>query len=326
MSRFFKHFKWKIAKGKEEWFILIFSFLLALSIWTIHNLSLRYTNYLEYSVEVNTNIEGRYIDAVSLDKVMVKARTSGYYLLAYMSYENVIPLNLEPRFFHQVSPASDTFVVYISEIKGYLEESLRDLYNLSEITTESIRFVFPQISTKKVPVIAKTEFDYKSQYMPLSSLVLKPDSVVISGEDDVIGGVDAVYTDLIADSRIDKSFQGVANLIPIADVGMSQTQIYYSQSVERYVEQTIELPLNVVGVPPDKTVIPLTSNVEMSFRQLTSSHHSFSQRDFQCAIKYSDLVSSINLQVIPTLVKAPEGIYYVDFDPPYIDCIILDKK
>lgn len=325
MSSFNWHWIHKIAKGRGEWLTLLFSLLLALSIWTIHNLSLRYSAYLQYNVHFRTNIEGRVMEADAEDAIMLRARASGYNLMS-QHFNDLITLNLESRYFHQISQGSDTFMVYVSEIKGELEKVLlEDISSIENFTTEVVRVILPKIETKKVPVIAQTQVDYLPQYMAVSEMLLTPDSILISGEDDLVERVDAVYTKIISAKKVKKRFQGVVGIIPVDGLNTSQSQIYYSQEVGRYIEQSLELPLEVINVPKDKELLPLSTKVTVVYRQLLSSHRALYPSDFTCVINYQDAASAINSQVVPHLVKVPEGIYSVTFDPPYVDCIILDK-
>lgn len=306
---------------------MLFSLLLALSIWTIHNLSLKYTTYLQSEVNVNTNLEGRVMNAVSEDALILKARASGYSLMVH-SLSGMFFMDLEPKYFHQASPESDTFVVYISEIKDILEKQLleEDITSIEDFTTEKMRFVFPRILTKKVPVIAQTQIDYASQYMPISEISLNPDSLLIYGEEKDFYRVNAVYTDMISKRDIKRNFQGVAHIIPIENINISQTQVYYKQEVGRYIEQTIDIPLEVINAPKDRDILPLTSRITVKFRQLLSSHREVSESDFRCVVDYNELENSINLQVVPKLLKHPNGIYSVSYNPPYVECIVLDRR
>lgn len=306
---------------------LLFSLLLALFIWTIHNLSLRYTAYLQYYVHVKTNIEGRVLEADAEDVIMMRVRANGYTLLTHPLHDE-ISLDLEPRYLRQVTPGSDTFLVYVSEIKDIIEKQLIDgkISNVENYTTEMVRVILPKIDTRKVPVVAKTQLEFTSQYMAVSDLKLNPDSLIIYGEDDVVKNVDAVYTNIISRTGVSKDIQGVVNIIPIEGVTISKDYVYYSQEVERYIEQSIELPLEITNVPKGKELLTFVSKVKVVYRQLLESHKQLDMSDFRCVLDYKDIERSINSQAVPRLEKAPLDIYSVSFDPPYIDCIVLDEQ
>jgi hypothetical protein len=98
------------------------------------------------------------------------------------------------------------------------------------------------------------------------------------------------------------------------------------RTIGRYIEQNIELPLEIINVPRGKELLPFASSVKVVYRQLLDSHKPLDMSDFRCVLDYKDIESSINSQAVPRLEKAPQGIYSVSFDPPYVDCIVLDKQ
>ena len=44
----------------RDWAVFLLALLLAFSIWLIHNLSLKYTEFMQASVEAVSNIEGHF--------------------------------------------------------------------------------------------------------------------------------------------------------------------------------------------------------------------------------------------------------------------------
>jgi hypothetical protein len=86
------------------------------------------------------------------------------------------------------------------------------------------------------------------------------------------------------------------------------------------------LPLEIINVPKGKELLTFVSKVKVVYRQLLESHKQLDMSDFRCVLDYKDIESSINSQAVPRLEKAPLDIYSVSFDPPYIDCIVLDEQ
>ena len=62
----------------RDWVVLLLALLLAFSIWVIHNLSLKYNNYMSVPVVAKCSIPGH--SSVSADKadVTARCRATGY--------------------------------------------------------------------------------------------------------------------------------------------------------------------------------------------------------------------------------------------------------
>ena len=68
-------------KDRKEWLMLLLSLLLAFIVWLIHSLSLQYSVFLEYNVELNSTLQGRARSSVSQDVLIVRGKSDGYYIL-----------------------------------------------------------------------------------------------------------------------------------------------------------------------------------------------------------------------------------------------------
>lgn len=68
-------------KDGKEWLLLLLSLLLAFIIWLLHSLSLQYSVFFEYNVELTSSLEGRSRSAASEDLLIVRGRSEGYYIL-----------------------------------------------------------------------------------------------------------------------------------------------------------------------------------------------------------------------------------------------------
>ena len=62
----------------RDWVVLLLALLLAFSIWMIHNLSLRYNDYMSVPVIARCNIPGHADVSSGKTEVTARCRTTGY--------------------------------------------------------------------------------------------------------------------------------------------------------------------------------------------------------------------------------------------------------
>jgi hypothetical protein len=319
--------KFKFAKGGREWLLLLLSLLLAFFIWSVHNLSLRYSVYLQYHLEVKSNMEGRALESESEDLLIMRVNATGFYILQHRFLkQSLISISLEPKFLHKNENDPNTFIVYSNEIRDKIEFDLGNDVNIEYFTTESLAFLFPQINCRKVAVAARMEIGYRSQYMPTGRVYLRPDSVMIYGEDKYISNVDSVFTKIITKRRVRRSFQGMTEIIPSNRVRVSQEEIYYKQDVDRYIERSIEVPVKVINVPHDEIMIVLPSKITLTFRQSFNSRREYSEDDFVYIADYNDFLNSIDSKIVPKANILPKNIYSVSFVPPFVEAVYINEK
>ena len=69
--------------GGRDWAVLLLALLLAFSIWVIHNLSLKYNDYLTVSVAARCSIDGHSALASNTCDVVARGRATGYKVLKF---------------------------------------------------------------------------------------------------------------------------------------------------------------------------------------------------------------------------------------------------
>ena len=314
----------KDRKDGKEWLLLLLSLLLAFVIWLLHSLSLQYSVFFEYNVVLNSSLGGRSRSAVSEDVLIVRGRSEGYYILRQRIGRRKT-INVSAPATALVHEDGDVFSVGCENIKSNIVEALGGNVDLEFIVSDSLDFTFPRITSKRVPVAPKTSIVFNGQYMPLGRIELRPDSVDIYGDARLLETVDSVMTETISASGVDGPIQGIITLVPIRRVDYSEDNIYYSLNVVRYIEETMDVPITAVGVPEGKELYVLPSKVRLTYRRVFSGTQ-YNQDDFALVVDYADFINTIDSELIPELVKKPEGVISWEMSPRYVDCILLESR
>ncbi len=305
--------------------MLLLSLLLAFIIWLIHCLSLTYSVFLEYNVDLTSSLEGRARTSLSEDVLVVRGKADGYYILKHrFSKRSTLNVTADAGQVLKSEGDNDRFYIKCEQVKGNIVDALGSSVELEFIVTESMEFEFPKMTSKVVPIIAKSSITYAGQYMPMAELAIEPDSVEIFGEDRILENIDSVWTETISYNRLDKSIQGFVDLIPIRRIEFAQKSVYYTLNISRYIEESVYVSVNVVNVPEDKSVIVLPAQIKITCRR-TFGGEPLRAEDVVLQVDYNELVKGIDTQAIPALVKAPENAVYYQLNPRYVECLILDK-
>ena len=175
----------RIAFGEgRNWLILAVSLLLAFFMWSVMKLSRNYSSYIRYHVEVTSNIPGRTNCAVSVEELVIGAKSNGFDILhnTRNSGKNILHLTeVDPKFFHKVSSEGDQFYLLPDDIRQAVQDALGNEIKVESFATDTLYFVFPVQSYKKVPVQVQSVITCQDQYMPMSPMLIRPDSILIYG-------------------------------------------------------------------------------------------------------------------------------------------------
>ncbi|MFA6676394.1 MAG: hypothetical protein WCS34_02235 [Bacteroidales bacterium] len=317
-----KHNKYYInLKEGREWILLLTSLFLALFIWFIHNLSSEYSDYLEFSVKVQTDMPGRKNIAFSNNILIVRGKSTGFKLLKNkISNPSNLNLHINSKYFHHQT--HNIYYIKTSDIRMDIERALSDITFVENLRTDTLFFTFPSVVHKKVAVIPKSSISLHEQYMMIDKIKMDPDSIIIYGDENYLSRINAVFTMPITFRQLSKSKEGMIKILPMKSIRFSQKQVLYSIKVDRFVEEYIKnIPLRVINLPEGGNIKLLPSRINLVYRRSFGYKKALTADDFDYVVDYNDYINAIDSKVIPKALLSPQSVYYTEIDPPYVECV-----
>ncbi len=315
-------------RGRQT-LLFLFCLFLAFIIWSVHKLSGDYSIYLNYRVQVTTDIQGRASVAFSDNLLTLRGRGSGFHILQqrFLKEGEVVRLEIDKKLFKRVPSTKDGFVLLSSDIRDELSENFGDKFIIEYFTVDSLFFNFPKQVNLRVPVAPIYEVEYKEQYMAVKKMKLNPDTITIYGDYAVIQLVDSIKTKKIAFNNLSKTKNGIVDLEQLPGIRFSQNDVYYTLEVERYVEKSISLPVEVRDCPSEKKVTFFPQEVKLIYRMPFKYIKNTDQTEnLKIVIDYKDIINSVNYFVDPSLERVPDNFLSFDFDPKIIECKVVENK
>lgn len=311
----------KLFGGGRNWLILVFSLLLAFFMWSVMKLSGNYSSYMRYHVGVTTHIEGRKGSAIAEDVLVIGAKSTGFTILKNRDKkaETLLLDEVDPRLFRQYG-GGDFFYLLPDDIKQPVQDVLGKEITVESFATDTLLFRFPLQTNRKVPVRVKEMISYKGQYMPYSDMVVRPDSILVYGNEEVIGKIHEVETKIIKIKGAAGAVSGVIEIVPVDGVRFSHDEVFYTQEAGRYVEQRVKVPVTILDLPPYANVAVVPQEVELRFRQPFGAVVKYDISDFQVAVDYNSILMKDVAR--PTITKMPEGILSVSTEPVFVEFVL----
>lgn len=312
------------AKRGGDLLILVFSLLLAFFMWGMHRFTQKYSTFFDYKIEADSNIGGRAKSAVSYNSLVMRGKATGFYILQQRLSERAdmgnINLSIDAKELKPVTGRPDFFYIRSEEIKEKVQEALGNDFELESITTDTLYFQFPRQANKKVPVAVRKDIEFAGQYTSIGSMQLRPDSVVVYGNEALIKNIDSVYTQVIVVKNADSPIQGVVRLKGVDGVRFSEDHLYYSLSVGRYFEDEVTAKVNVINAPASARLIVIPQEIKLSYRMLFENKKEMDASDFQVVVDYNKIGDSNIAR--PYIIKSPDNIFSVKMEPMFVECIV----
>ncbi|MBO5418639.1 MAG: hypothetical protein J6A22_01020 [Bacteroidales bacterium] len=302
--------------------VFLLALLLAFVVWLIHNLSLRYNDYLSVPVQAHANLNGHSSVSSNSTDVVARCRTTGYKVILTNLKKGRRPVGVKfsPSVMHKGD--EDLFYVTSADLQNYSHLIFGDDVTVEYFVSDTLYFRFPQEQHKKVPVHPVYTVTYRPQYMNDGELAVYPDSVIVYGEPYQLELIDKVYTKPIRHHDLDRNVQGLVSLETVRGVRFSENEIHYILDVIRYVEMTVSRQVVPMGFPEGKQVLMLPSSVEVKCRcafPLVSN-----LEDMEMNILYEDFQYSLSGLCPVRMKEAPRGLIDYECSPVGVECIIED--
>ena len=310
-----------VKANRKDLTVFLLSFLLAFTIWFIHNISLRYSEIFTSAVSVETNLPGRRNVSANNCIVVARCRATGYSVMVNKMFRGTRPVTVHLD--GNVLRHKDGDLFYM------LPESVPEFGNLvfgSSVSsveyylTDTLYFHFPAENCRKVPVEVIADLDFRPQYMSRRGVELTPDSVYVYGDSSRIGNISRVLTKRIVLGDLSSDIHGTVALEKPAGVRISENELEYSINVRRYVTENVTMPVIVKNIPAGKAVAVYPSQIKVSLNclfPLTINPESLNL----LYIDYCDFEKSRSGKCVVQCEPLPDGVLGISAETSIVNCV-----
>ncbi len=303
--------------------VFLLALLLAFSIWLIHNLSLKYNDYLTSAVIAQCNLEGHSNRSINRSDVVARCRATGYQALTSKISRKPVTVNFDPSVMKHKE--DDLFYVLSSDLTEYAHLIYGEGVTLEYFVSDTVFFRFPEVDHKKVPVQPVYSITFAEQHMAEGQLKVVPDSITLYGESRRLESIDKVFTGHIKYSSLTDDIQGVVGVERIRNVRMSAEEVHYFLDVSRYVEVKKTLPVRIINLPADKGLQAFPSSVtilaKFKFPLVDGDYE-----NLELQVDYRDYVKSLSGKCPVKLAAMPKGMISYEVSPVAVSCLLEDKR
>ena len=322
MKDFFRKIFGSLNINGREIPAFLLSLLLPFSIWLLHNLSLRYNDYIKVSVAALYHAEGHAAVSSNECEVMVRGRTTGYNMIKFKY--GLRGKRVEVPFARMHMKEPEIFYVTSSELQEYTPLIFGGDVNLEYYLNDTLFFRFPFETFRKVPVRLACDFDFAPQYTLAGAISVEPDSVAVYGEPYRLEKIDCIYTEPLKFSGLSSDVNGVARLDRMRGLRFDEESVRYSIGVVRYAEFTENANISVRNVPPGRTMAVFPSSVRVSYRCVFPAREDVSGA-LKFYVDYNDFISSRHGKCVVRAEYPAQGVISCSVDPQVVECVMLDR-
>jgi len=305
----------------------IFFVLVSTIFWFVRSLGQQYETNVSYPVRYTDFPENKVLIGEIPQKLMLRVRASGFSILKSRLNLNIIPLRFNVNSYAMNSSGMDTYIVITENIKEMLSEEL-DQIRILNISPDTLFFRLTDVVTRKVPVMPSLgmhERFYQKQFTQNGEIQISPDSITISGPDNVVDTIQFIYTEPISFTNLTDTITKDFKLEEMQLLTYSIQKVKVTIPVDRFTEVESSLPVQTVNVPDSLTMIAIPGQIKITYNICISNYKQMVHNPLLPRINYRDIQASRSGRLSVFLADTPRVISNVRFNPHEIEFLITRK-
>ena len=318
---------WLELKVDRNGFIFLVFLVLSTGFWFLNALQKDYTTIIEYPIKFTNTPKGYILKDNRTKKLQLKVNAGGFNIISYYLSASFSPLTIEVSEMKQISDdkKSEFYLIsskYFRSLNGQLSSDLQ----LLEISPDTLFVNLFPLKAKKIPISANIETLFEKQYLQGGKLIINPDSVTVSGDAAIVDSIKEVFTEHTVFNNLKDTLIANLSLENIEGVKLSVTSTSVTIPVEPFTESTILIPIIAKNVPDSFRFKAFPPEIKVSFRVSLSRFEEIKAGDFLAAIYFTNEPGNDNNQRLKVkLEKYPDGLYFMDYSPLFIE-YLLEKR
>ena len=299
---------------REKLNIFIASVIFAFILWGSISLSDIYYTNVDVKLTLYNFPQGYTTGSQLPEKIKLRVKGLGWRLVS---------INVGPETEFRVSVGGDSGKHNIN-LYDYLESNrwlLSDV-EIINIYPDSLRFFVERIISRKLPVTSGLDLEFKPGYGLASDIVLRPDTVVVSGPFSLLKTMKEIRTVDKSLSLLDSRTRLEVNLPVMNGIEYNTNLIEVILDIQRIVDKQFEsVNVDVIDIPPRKEVVLLPNKIGFNVRGGIEILGKLQPDQFRAYVRYQTLVQDTTGSVTPIL-EMPKNVILQYLKPDRLRYVI----
>lgn len=307
-----------LSEKSREFFIFLFFFLVAGGFWLLQTLNNDYEAEFAIPVRLRKVPDNIILTSEPASKLHISVKDKGTVLLNYMLGKSFYPVTIDfTEYLNEDSHVKIPASRFVNEVMGQMKASTQ----LLSIDPDTLEYIYSTGASKRVPVRLNGSLKADRQYF-FSDTLFQPDSVTAYAPEFMLDTIHAAYTQYVALENISDTIYQQLLLQAQRGVKLVPSSIQMILPVDIYTEKTVEVSLQGVDFPIDKTLRAFPSKVQITFQVGVSRFRDITADDFHIDVSYEELQSLGTNKYTVKLQNIPQGVSHVRINPEQVDFLI----
>lgn len=311
-------------KNRKVKIFLIFLLCSGLALF-VSKLSESYTNISTFELKFYNVPKNFLLKKASKDMIDVKLRAIGFQFLGFNIKKGKINIDLS-----KVQKKDSKYFIPPQVYRKQIDKQLSGSMTLLEVDADTLFLDFYEVSTKKVPVKPSIRLNLAQNYLLEGDLIIKPDTVKITGPKSEIDTIQTVRTEKIEMMNdLASDFSRRTNIYKspeLENTSFSPPFVIVQGKVSRFSEKVIEIPIKVVNLPEGMVIRTFPDKVQVLCKGKIGGLKKMKSTDFQIIADYNASQNEGSKEMLfLKLHKKPETVYSASMLENRVEYILKRK-
>ncbi|MDT0644352.1 YbbR-like domain-containing protein [Zunongwangia sp. F363] len=263
----------------------VFLFFSALT-WLLVQLSKEYTQIVQIPLHYTNAPLDKSLSAERPQQVAVRMHDQGFFLLYYRIFRPELTIDLA-----QTEVNNGNLVYQIEDNRNEISEELGIDFDNSTFLDSSILIPFQPKQERRIAVVPRIKVSYAVGYSAGQGVKIEPDSVTVSGPQNIIDTIKEVPTLEITRTNVNRDISGQVKLdtTNLGRLSFYRDEVGYSLEVEKFTEGSVQIPVEVINVPENLNLAYFPKRILVYYQVNLEDYERVKPTDFRVVCDYSEV-------------------------------------
>lgn len=322
ISKITGYFNLQRIKSDRRIIVFALCLLIATSLWFLNALGKDYSETLTYPVKYVNPPQNLFLGNTPPSKIELNVQAHGFTLLRQKLAFSFAPLIFDLSSMMQNNPGAGSNInVSTADLIRRIENQVSKEISVTDISPRIITLVFDSLETKTVPVTARVNYDFKSQYNQKGAMVTEPDVIQISGPAGVIDTISFLQTEAKTFHNLDISLTQALRVNHPPEISIEPQSVTLHIPVERFTEKELTLPIEIRNKPEQANIKLFPPQIKVAAMVGLGEYENLSPSGFRAMVDYDQIAAGQSSLDIVVEVKS-EFVYLLKTTPSSVEYLI----
>lgn len=255
----------------------------------------------------------------NVNEITFEVSGNGFQLLSHKLRKTSLEIDLSSYY----NEAESSIVLSLQEIQKLILKQL-NLSDIKNISENELVLHLDKNASKKVPISLQSKISFKDGFFQQGEIIIRPDSVRISGPSEEIDTITTIRTQLLKKKDITEGFTESVSLVKPQNekVLLNPQSVTITIDVEEFSQMKMDIPVEIINLTEGTKLKLFPESIEIIFDVSIKDYGNLTTNDFKIICDFAERMEEGSF-MIPKLVKHPENLKRIELETKKVEFLIF---